>query len=247
MQQQMIEPQQPGRLVATYRLRCAMYDTAMELARDIAREQTLEVPPGIVGDVLEERLLGRVDDLTARPEGSFDAKVSYALEVTGTDLLQVINVAYGNVSLMNGVRLVDLTLPDEVLEALPGPRYGIEGLREMVGAEGWATDGQRRDQARGADQSGVGQPGGDFRARRSGHDQGRSRIGGSELGTVLGQGDGSCRRSGRGECSDGRTYHILSQRHRTRGSTRRTTGARSRGGMFGRHGVPELDGSRRFA
>ena len=136
MPQQMIEPQQPGRLVATYRLRCATYDAAKEVARDIAREQTLEVPLGVVGGALEERLLGRVDNLTARSEGCFDADVSYALEVTGTELLQVVNVAYGNVSLMNGVRLVDLVLPDEVLKALPGPRYGIEGLREMVGAEG---------------------------------------------------------------------------------------------------------------
>ncbi len=132
----MIQPQPPDRLVATYRLRCATYDAAMEIARDIAREQTLEVPPGVVGGALEERLLGRVDELTPQSEGFFDAKVSYGLEVTGTDLLQVVNVAYGNVSLMNGVRLVDLVLPDEVLEALPGPRFGIEGLREMVGAEG---------------------------------------------------------------------------------------------------------------
>ncbi len=132
----MIEPQQPGRLVATYRLRCPTYDAATEIARAIAREQTLEVPPGVVGGVLEGRLLGHVDDIAALPEGGFDAKVSYSLEVTGTELLQVVNVAYGNVSLMNGVRLVDLILPVEVLETLPGPRYGIEGLREMVGAEG---------------------------------------------------------------------------------------------------------------
>ncbi len=132
----MIEPQEPGRLVATYRLRCPTYDAATEIARAIAREQTLEVPPGVVGGVLEGRLLGQVDDIAALPEGGFDATIFYALEVTGTELLQVVNVAYGNVSLMNGVRLVDLIMPAEVLEALPGPRYGIEGLREMVGAEG---------------------------------------------------------------------------------------------------------------
>ena len=133
----MIEPQQqPGRLVATYRLRCPTYDAAKEVARDIAREQTLEVPPGVVSAELEGRLLGRVDGITPRAADGFDAQVSYGLEVTGTELLQVVNVAYGNVSLMNDVRLVDLSLPDEVLEALPGPRYGLEGLRDMVGARG---------------------------------------------------------------------------------------------------------------
>ena len=129
-------PQPPGRLVATYRLWCPTYGAATELSRAIAREQTLEVSAGVVDDELEARLLGRVDDLVALPEGCFDATISYALEVTGTELLQVVNVAYGNVSLMNGVRLVDLALPAEVLDALPGPRFGIEGLREMVGAEG---------------------------------------------------------------------------------------------------------------
>ena len=128
--------QEPGRLVATYRLQCPTYEVAAEISRAIAREQTLEVPRGVVADELEARLLGQVDDISGLPEGGFDATISYALEVTGTDLLQVVNVAYGNVSLMNGVRLVDLILPAEVLDALPGPRYGLDGLREMVGAEG---------------------------------------------------------------------------------------------------------------
>ena len=132
----MSEPRRPGRVVATYRLGSAGYDEAMELALAVAREQTLEVPPGVADDAIEGLLLGRVDNLVALPAGGFDATISYALDVTGTELLQILNVAYGNVSLMNGVRLVDLLLPSEVLEALPGPRYGIDGLREMVGAEG---------------------------------------------------------------------------------------------------------------
>ncbi len=129
-------PLLPGRLVTTYRLRCPTYEAAKEIATAIAREQTLEVPAGVVDEELEARLLGQVEDICALPEGGFDTTISYALEVTGTELLQVVNVAFGNVSLMNGVRLVELILPAEVLEALPGPRYGIDGLRDMVGAEG---------------------------------------------------------------------------------------------------------------
>jgi ribulose-bisphosphate carboxylase large chain len=132
----MIEPSQPGRMVATYRLRCDTYDEATDVALAVAREQTLEVPPGVAGDALEGLLLGRIDDIVGLSAGGFDITISYALEVTGTELLQVLNVAYGNVSLMNGVRLVDLLLPPEVLDALPGPRVGIAGLRETVGAAG---------------------------------------------------------------------------------------------------------------
>jgi ribulose-bisphosphate carboxylase large chain len=123
-------------VTATYRLRCDRVEDAGSLARTIAREQTVEVPEGVGGDALQALLLGRVERVEPHPEGGFDATISYALEVTGTELLQVVNVAYGNVSLMNGVRLVDLVLPIEILESLPGPRFGIDGLRALVGAEG---------------------------------------------------------------------------------------------------------------
>ena len=105
----------PGRVMATYRLRSGSVEDAETLSRTIAREQTLEVPEGVGGDALEALLLGRVERVDPHPEAGFDATISYALEVTGTELLQVVNVAYGNVSLMNGVRLVDLVLPNEVL------------------------------------------------------------------------------------------------------------------------------------
>ena len=141
----------PGRLVTTYRLRCPTYEAAKEIATAIAREQTLEVPAGVVDEELEARLLGQVEDICALPEGGFDTTISYALEVTGTELLQVVNVAFGNVSLMNGVRLVGLILPAEVLEALPGPGYGLARLVRMVGSECGrprVTEGARQEPSR---------------------------------------------------------------------------------------------------
>lgn len=66
----------------------------------------------------------------------FHAGIAYPLASTGTELTQILNVVYGNVALMNGVRVVDLTLPDEILSALPGPRLGIGGIRALTGATG---------------------------------------------------------------------------------------------------------------
>ncbi len=126
----------PDRLRATYHLRCSAASEAEALALAIAREQTIEVPPGVAGDDIEARLLGRVEELDPAFDGAFRAVLSYALDVTGTELLQVLNVVNGNVSLMNGVRLVGLDLPHAVVDALPGPRFGIPGLRHMVEAEG---------------------------------------------------------------------------------------------------------------
>lgn len=69
-----------------------------------------------------------------RPGTHFHVRIAYPLASTGTELTQILNVVYGNVSLMNGVRVVDLALPSEILNALPGPRFGIDGVRALTGA-----------------------------------------------------------------------------------------------------------------
>jgi len=104
-------------------------------ALDIAREQTLEVPSGAAPPDVEERLLGRI--LGVYPEDAeeevFRAEIAYGHELFDGSLTQLLNVAWGNVSLMDRVRLVGLDLSDAVLDALPGPRFGIPGIRGMVG------------------------------------------------------------------------------------------------------------------
>ena len=123
----------------------------LKLARAIAREQTVEVPPGVGGEALEARMLGRVESVepvTATGWGlprpapdrdetpRFHVQIAYPIAATGTELTQILNVVYGNVSLMDSVRVVDLKLPDEILNALPGPRFGIGGIRALTGATG---------------------------------------------------------------------------------------------------------------
>lgn len=151
----------------TYGLGCDSEAEATDLARAIAREQTVEVPPGVGGDALQARVIGKV--LGVAPEepgggppvglraapagpipvrrqnaglipaprqdaGRFHVRIGYPLEATGTELTQILNVVYGNVSLMGGVRVVDLDLSPAVLDALPGPRFGVRGIRTLVGA-----------------------------------------------------------------------------------------------------------------
>lgn len=127
-------PSSPDGLVATYRLSCASEREAAELARAIAREQTVEVPPGVGGDALQARMMGRIERLDPGPGTGWDARVAYPLEATTAELTQIVNVAYGNVSLMDGVRLVGLAMSSTMLEALPGPRHGIAGMRSLAGA-----------------------------------------------------------------------------------------------------------------
>jgi len=140
-----------ARLRVTYRLACTSSRDALNFAQAIAREQTVEVPPGVGSEALESRMLGRVEEVEPAPEREWDApraesappgrsargfavRIAYPLAATSSELTQMLNVVYGNVSLMDGVRVVDLTLPPDILDALPGPRFGIAGIRALTGA-----------------------------------------------------------------------------------------------------------------
>ena len=127
------------RIVATYDL----HDTGRSpgaVAAAIALEQTVEVPqaladasglpPGVVGEI--ERI-----DVGAGTAGAARARLSYdpsVVEAAGVPAL--INLVFGNVSMMPGVRLVDLVIPDRVLAVMPGPRHGVEGVRALIGVHG---------------------------------------------------------------------------------------------------------------
>ena len=102
-------------------------------AEAVARESTLEVPEGVAPDDIEARLLGRVESLELAGDGSVHAVLTHTTDILDGGLPQLLNVIHGNISMLPGVRLVDAELPDDVLSAFPGPRFGVAGLRERVG------------------------------------------------------------------------------------------------------------------
>jgi ribulose-bisphosphate carboxylase large chain len=60
--------------------------------------------------------------------------VTYAVETTGFELPQLLNVLWGNTALIPGVRLIDFTLPKLLLDRFGGPRFGVAGLRLLFDA-----------------------------------------------------------------------------------------------------------------
>lgn len=127
-----------GRIRATYRLfplpgRDGAAADPEARARAVARESTLEVPEGVAPDRIEGELLGRVESVRIDDEGAGGqvavAVISHTPEILDGGVPQFLNLVHGNISLLPGVRLVDLALPDRVLADFPGPRFGIAGLR----------------------------------------------------------------------------------------------------------------------
>jgi ribulose-bisphosphate carboxylase large chain len=103
-------------------------------AEDICIEQTIEYPPELVpaGDI-REHVFGRIESFDSLEDGSYRTVISYADEISGYELPQLVNVLFGNISMKPGIRLVELDLSAALLTRFKGPRFGVDGLRERLG------------------------------------------------------------------------------------------------------------------
>jgi ribulose-bisphosphate carboxylase large chain len=102
-------------------------------ANDIIIEQTVEFPAELVppGDV-RDHIFGRVEEFSRIDDGQYEATISYANETAGSDLVQFLNVVFGNISIKPGIRLVRLELSPGKLAEFRGARFGRAGLRDLV-------------------------------------------------------------------------------------------------------------------
>lgn len=131
-----METPQP-RIEVSYRI-LADETEARRIARGIAVEQTVEVPESLIPPEIEEAVVGRIESLGPDPgrPGAQLARISYSPRLGGGQLPQLLNLLYGNSAMHRGIRVTDLGLPDAVLAKFRGPRFGIEGVRQMVGIWG---------------------------------------------------------------------------------------------------------------
>jgi ribulose-bisphosphate carboxylase large chain len=94
----------------------------------------VEVPRRVVEEpFFHDQVVGSVERVEPDPSGGHLAVVAYPVETTGFDPAQLLNVIFGNTSLHEDVRCLDVDVPETLAAALQGPRFGIEGLRKAVG------------------------------------------------------------------------------------------------------------------
>ncbi|AQZ50923.1 RuBisCO large subunit C-terminal-like domain-containing protein [Martelella mediterranea] len=122
-----------NRFSAGYLISDADYETAKQRALNITVEQTVEIPRDIVpAGYVEDEILGRLEALEAA-DGGYIAEISYSLDDVGGDFLQLLNVLFGNSSILSKTRLVWMK-PCDGLEAItPGPRFGRAGFYDLAG------------------------------------------------------------------------------------------------------------------
>lgn len=120
-----------GRIAVRYRVATADVGAVAEAVRI---EQTIEYPLELITDgFIRDEVVGQVEDVTQRASGS-EFTLSFHPDVAGGELSQLLNLLWGNVSLFECVRVVDVALPDAVLDVFFGPRFGLAGLRVLLDA-----------------------------------------------------------------------------------------------------------------
>jgi 2,3-diketo-5-methylthiopentyl-1-phosphate enolase len=133
-------------VLATYHVTVSRETDVYRMAESFAIGQTLGTwvaVPGVT-DEMNRQHRGRVvailasppvDLITQRPD-----RMSYLIQLAlpsinfGADLAQLLTTVIGNdASTSIQAKLVDLQIPRELAEQLQGPRFGIPGVRELVG------------------------------------------------------------------------------------------------------------------
>lgn len=114
----------------------AARETAHARAAGIAREQTVEIPAGVAAAQVEARTIGVVASVEETGPRRARATIDYPWRELVSDLPQLVNLLYGNISLQRGIRIRAIDWPAELLRQFPGPAFGVAGLRELTGVAG---------------------------------------------------------------------------------------------------------------
>ncbi|MEO5357484.1 MAG: RuBisCO large subunit C-terminal-like domain-containing protein [Nitrospirae bacterium YQR-1] len=123
----------------TYKLKCRRDENVEHLVRRIALEQTVEVADELaVLWGVGETIIGKTESITPIDVNVYLAVISYNPEITAYRLPQFLNVLYGNISLLNGIKIVEIKFPEIFAEKFRGPNYGITGIRKLLGVHGRA-------------------------------------------------------------------------------------------------------------
>jgi ribulose-bisphosphate carboxylase large chain len=108
--------------------------SARARAEDICIEETIEYPPELIPEGgIREHVFGRVESFESIGAEKYRAVISFADEITGYELPQLVNVIFGNISMKPAIRLIELDLSESLLARFKGPRFGIQGVRDLLG------------------------------------------------------------------------------------------------------------------
>ena len=117
-----------------YRLLADDPQDADQRAIGIALEQTVEIPGDIVpAGYISDEIVGQIENVAHLGGNAYEAEISYSPDSAGSEVIQLINVIFGNSSIQQNIRVVGFQPGAVIRERFTGPRFGIEGVRTRTG------------------------------------------------------------------------------------------------------------------
>ena len=112
---------------------------ATRRAEALALEQSIEMPvEAVVDDRVLRDVVARVEAVEPQADGTSLARLALSAESVGGDAGQLMNMLFGNSSLLDDVRVVDVQPTATLSSHFGGPQLGIDGLRRLTGVTGRA-------------------------------------------------------------------------------------------------------------
>lgn len=133
-------------VIATYQAK-VQTSNIEKLAMAIAAEQTTGTWIKVGADSLEKtkRFGSKLVALYEVPDMGCDymsdeppmyiIQVAYPMENFSTSMAAIMTVLFGNISASGMIRLIDVAFPKKFIEKFQGPKFGVEGMREVLGVK----------------------------------------------------------------------------------------------------------------
>lgn len=107
-------------------------EKARELAEHICYEQTVEFPGDLIPDgEIKDQIVGRIEHIERIDKYRSVANISFAVEITGFEFTQFLNNLFGNISILPGIRIININIPESLSRISKGPRFGKSGIRDL--------------------------------------------------------------------------------------------------------------------
>ena len=133
-------------VIATYYCGAKPTTNMMKFAAALAVEQTTGTWIQVPGETPEvrERCIGRLVGVYETPayqielprdleERHFIVRIAYPWANFGPQFAMMLSTVIGNISSSGKVKLLDLSFPPSFLAQFKGPKFGVDGIRELLG------------------------------------------------------------------------------------------------------------------
>ena len=79
--------------------------------------------------------MGQVLTVVQETETTWLTEIRFHIDAVGTELPQLLNVIFGNASILKGVKVIGFKFNSDIRDLFPGARFGTTGIRTLIGKD----------------------------------------------------------------------------------------------------------------